>query len=209
MQRFLRWVCLLLAVMMPAALAIAQHQHGPDFTPLSKPQPTETPGKIEVIEFFWYGCPHCKELEPSLGAWEKKLPKDVVLRREHVVWPGRKDTEMHARLFLTLRAMNLLPQHHGAVFDAIHKAKNPLRDQAQIVDWAAKNGIDRAQFEATYRSFAVNAQVARAQEMTMSYDIDGVPKLIVNGRFSVSVHGPQELSRIVDKLISEERSRKK
>lgn len=93
---------------MVLSAATAALADGPEFSPLEKPQPTETPGKIEVIEFFWYGCPHCNQLEPLLNAWEKRLPKDVVLRREHVIWPGRRETEVHARLYLTLRAMNLL-----------------------------------------------------------------------------------------------------
>ena len=112
---FLARSALSLAMVLSGSAALAD---GPEFTRLATQQPTETPGKIEVIEFFWYGCPHCNKLEPMVEAWEKRLPKDVVLRREHVIWGGRKEIEVHARLFLTLRAMNLLEQHHRAVFDA-------------------------------------------------------------------------------------------
>ena len=193
---------------------IAHAHEGPEFTRLAKPQPVGTPGKIEVIEFFWYGCPHCSALEPLLVAWEKRLPKDVVLRREHIVWPGRKETEVHARLFLTLRAMNLLEKYHVPVFDAIHKAgaKGALRTDAQVLDWAVKAGIDRAKFEAAYKSFGVNAQTARAMDVTFNYDVDGVPSFVVNGKTRATLgaaHSPEKLLQTLDKLIAEERPGKK
>lgn len=184
---------------------------GPDFTRLSTTLPTDTPGKIEVIEFFWYGCPHCNELEPMVEAWEKRLPKDVVFRREHVIWDGRSETETHARLFLTLRAMGLLTQHHRAVFDAIHAAKTRLRSESEVFDWAAKRGIDRAKFEATYKSFGVNMQTTRAKDMTGKYLVDGVPSFAVNGKYKASMggaHDEKRLFEIVNKLIAEERPRK-
>lgn len=192
------------------SLAAPAHDH-PEFIRLKTVQPTENPGKVEVIEFFWYGCPHCDKLEPAVEAWEKRLPKDVVFRREHVIWPGRDDTEAHARLFLTLRAMGLLAQHHQAVFDAIHRAKLRLRSEADVFKWAAGRGIDRARFEATYKSFGVNAQVARARAATLDYSVDGVPNFAVNGKFMVSLgnaHSEKRLFEIIDKLVAGERQKK-
>lgn len=185
---------------------------GEDFSRLATAQPTDTPGKIEVIEFFWYGCPHCNELEPMVEAWEKRLPKDVVFRREHVIWDGRSETETHARLFLTLRTMGLLTQHHRAVFDAIHVAKTRLRSESEVFDWAAKRGIERAKFEATYKSFGVNMQTTRAKDMTGKYLVDGVPSFAVNGKYKASLggaHDDKRLFEIVDKLIADERATKK
>ena len=185
--------------------------HGEDFTRLASPQPTDAPGKIEVIEFFWYGCPHCSKLEPAVEGWEKRLAKDVVFRREHVIWDGRSETETHARLFLTLRALGLLTKHHRAVFEAIHSAKARLRGDSEVFDWAAKRGIDRAKFEATYKSFGINMQVIRLKDLTGKYLVDGVPSFAVNGRFMASLggsHSEERLFEIVNKLIAEERARK-
>jgi thiol:disulfide interchange protein DsbA len=182
-----------------------------EFSRLPKPQPVDAPGKIEVIEFFWYGCPHCSALEPSVEAWEKQLPKDVAFRREHVVWPGRKETETHARLFLTLRAMGLLNQHHRAVFEAMQAAKTAPRSDKEIADWAAKRGIDRAKFEATYKSFGVNTQLARARDLTNNYLADSVPSFAVNGKYYTSLgaaRGEKRLFEILNKLIADERPKK-
>jgi protein dithiol oxidoreductase (disulfide-forming) len=184
---------------------------GEEFSRLPKPQPVDATGKIEVIEFFWYGCPHCSALEPSVEAWEKQLPKDVAFRREHVVWPGRKETETHARLFLTLRAMGLLNQHHRAVFEAMQAAKTAPRSDKEIIDWAAKRGIDRAKFEATYKSFGVNTQLARARDLTNNYLADSVPSFAVNGKYYTSLgatRGEKRLFEVLNKLIADERPKK-
>jgi thiol:disulfide interchange protein DsbA len=185
---------------------------GEEVTRLSKPQPVDTPGKIEVIEFFWYGCPHCNALESRVDEWAKKLPQDVAFRKEHVVWPGRSDIEAHARLFLTLRAMGLLGQHHRAVFDAIHKEKTGLRTEKEVLDWAAKRGIDRAKFEATWKSFGVSTQLARARDLTNRFEADGVPSFGINGKYYTSLgatRGEKRLFEVVDKLIADERGAKK
>ena len=183
----------------------------PEFTRLPSAQPTDTPGKIEVIEFFWYGCPHCNKLEPAVEHWEKRLPKDVVLRREHVIWDGRSDIEGHARLYITLRAMGLLAQHHRAVFDAIHAGKAKLRGDAEIFDWVSKRGIDRSKFEATYKSFGVKAQMSRAKALTRDYGIDGVPTFAINGKYTTSLagaHSEDRLFALIDKFIADERPKK-
>ena len=107
--------------------------------------------------------------------------------------------------------MNLVEQHHRAVFDAIHKAKTGLRDEAQVLDWAVKRGIDRARFEATYKSFGVQVQLARARDRTLDYGVEGVPSFVVNGKYITSLgsaHGPDRLFEILDKLIAGERAKK-
>ena len=193
------------------ALPLGANAQQIQYGELNPPQPVETPGKIEVIEFFWYGCPHCNKLEPAVEAWEKRLPKDVVLRREHVVWAGRSDIEGHARLFITLRAMGLLAKHHQAVFEAMHVEKQKLRGDAEIFAWAAKRGIDRAKFEATYKSFGVGAQVGRARDLTQAYGVDGVPTFAVNGKYTTSLsgaHSEERLFEIINKFVAGERQRK-
>ena len=209
MKRFIRLALFFVSLGFGAGGIAAQSE---EFVRLPQPQPVDTPGKIEAIEFFWYGCPHCNALEAGVDAWAKKLPKDVAFRKEHVVWPGRSDIEAHARLFITLRAMGLLDQHHRAVFDALHKEKASLRTEKEVADWAAKRGIDRAKFEATWKSFGVNAQLARARDLTNRFEADGVPSFGVNGKYYTSLGGTRSEKRlfeVLDKLVADERAAKK
>ena len=209
-MRFSRYIAGAIAALGIVLASSTMPAAGADFTRLQSALPTDVPGKIEVIEFFWYGCPHCRALEPMVEDWENRLPKDVVFRREHVIWDGRSETETHARIFLTLRAMGMLAQHHRAVFDALHVAKARLRAESEIFDWAAKRGIDRAKFEATYKSFGVNTQVTRAKDLTAKYLVDGVPSFAVNGKYKASMgRNPDEkrLFAVIDKLIAGERGR--
>jgi len=178
---------------------------------LAAPQPVQQPGKIEVIEFFWYGCPHCSQLEPLLERWEKSLPKDVAFRREHVLWEGRRETPGHARLFLTLRTMGLVEKHQRAVFEAVHGQKLKLHEEKAAVEWAASRGIDRTAFAAAYKSFGVDTQVRRAKQMTDSYRIDGVPRLVINGKYETSPHQAGDEPRMfaaIEALIKQERGGK-
>jgi len=195
----------------PWALAAADHSKDGPVEKLEKPQPVQDKTKVEVIEFFWYGCPHCNQLEPAVEAWEKGLPKDVVFRREHILWDGRRETRGHARLFVTLRAMGILAQHQRAVFDAVHAKGVKLHEEKVAIDWAAGRGIDRAKFESTYKSFGVDAQVNRAKAMTGDYLVDGVPKFVVNGKFATSPHqagNEKKMFAVIDALIKQERGGK-
>lgn len=197
-----------LSVMGIKAIAGADHSNDPPVIKLATPQPTEAKGKVEVIEFFWYGCPHCNKVEPAVEAWEKNLPKDVVFRREHVMWDGRSDMEGHAKLFVTLRMMGLLPKYQQAVFDAVHGSKVELRDEKTLFDWIAKKGINRAQFESAYKSFGIGAQLSRAKQLTRNYRIDGVPTFVVNGKWVTSPHqagSEQKMFALINGLIAEER----
>jgi thiol:disulfide interchange protein DsbA len=209
MKRIWKLAFFFVALAFAAGALAAQ---GEEVVRLPKPLPVDAPGKIEVIEFFWYGCPHCNALESHVEAWDKQLPRDVAFRREHIVWPRRGDVEAHARLYLTLRAMGLLGQHHRAVFQAIHTDKTGLRNEKEIFDWAAKRGIDRAKFEATFKSFGVNAQFARAKDLTEKYLVDGVPSFAVNGKYFVSfgaIRSEKRVFEVLNKLIADERGAKK
>jgi protein dithiol oxidoreductase (disulfide-forming) len=187
-----------------------QQDHGkePAIEKLATPQPTDDKNKIEVIEFFWYGCPHCNQLEPAVEVWEKTLPKDVVFRREHILWDSRRETRGQARLFVTLRTMGILAQHQRAVFDAVHTKKVKFQDEKVAFDWVAQRGIDRAKFESTYKSFGVETQVNRAKQMTDNYRIDGVPKFAINGKYMTSPHqagSEAQMFAIINGLITQER----
>src|SRR5438067_4641956 len=148
---------------------------------LQPPQPTEGGGKVEVVAFFWYGCPHCYQLEPTVNAWIKRAPKDVVFKRVPAV-PSDAWAPM-ASGFYTLEAMGLLEQYHQKVFDAIHKDNENLVNKTVRDKWLAKNGIDVAKFNDVEKSFTVATKVARARQMTQAYKVDSVPKLVVNGKY--------------------------
>ena len=206
-------VALLAAISLGLVSSAARgHENEPAFQKLATPLPTDDRNRVEVIEFFWYGCPHCYQLETTVQAWKQNLPTHVSFRQEHVIWDGRRETRGHARLFATLRAMDLLAQHQHAVFEAIHSKKLTLQDERTAFEWASKRGIDRAKFEATYKSFGVESQLSRAKKLTDDYRIDGVPKFIVNGKYVTSPHqagNEKKMFDLIDTLVQEERNAKR
>ena len=189
----------------------AAGDHGTEgvFSRISPPIPSTNPGKIEVIEFFWYGCPHCAKVDPMVDAWEKSLSTDVAFRREHIVWDSRKETFIHAQMFATLRAMGILSKHHPAVFEAIHKDRINFREESSIKSWVDKNGIDRTAFDAMHKSFGLQAQVNKMRALTNAYKIDGVPKFIINGQFSTEPHqagSETKVFEVLNQLITQQRA---
>jgi len=165
-------------------------------------QPTEGGGKVEVIEFFWYGCPHCYNLEPNVVAWAKHVPKDVVFKRVPAVpsdaWAGA------ARMFYTLEAMGLLEQYHQRVFDAIHKSNVNMNNPKFRDQWLAKNGIDPVKYAQVEKSFSVATHLNRAKQLTFAYKVDSVPRVAVNGRYFTTAEMAGSLDnvfKVVDQLI--------
>ena len=157
-----------------AGLANAQSpkiEEGFDYRILPVPQPVESKGKVEVIEFFWYGCPHCYDFEPELSAWIKRQPKDVTFRRVPVAF--RDDFMPHSQLFYALEAMGKGDAMNEKVMYAMRKENKRLMTENEIADWVASQGIDRNTFLATYRSFAVVAKARAARQMADAYRIDG------------------------------------
>ncbi len=180
-----------------------------DYRMLDKPQPVETGKKIEVIEFFSFSCPHCKDMEPFLTAWIKKLPADVQLRRIPVQfsppWVGT------AKVWYTLEAMNeekLVPE----VFAAIHGQNLRLDQEKPFFDWAASKGLDRKKVEDMYNSFAVNGKVARAKGLVQTYGVGSVPNFVVEGKYTTET-GQQkrheDVPALLDKLIDKARAEHK
>ena len=177
-------------------------QEGDHYQRVQPAQPTESGDKIEVLEIFWYGCPHCFDLEPGLNAWAKKLPSDVALRRMPGVLP--EHWVPHAKAFYTLEAMGALPRLHEALFEAIHVEQMRLDDKSSLAQWAGKNGVDAQQFGRIFDSFAVQSKAMRAKRMTQAYGINGVPAIIVDGKYRTSVSmagGERELFEVVNALI--------
>ena len=144
----------------------------------------ESKGKVEVIEFFWYGCPHCYDFEPELNAWLKRQPKDVTFRKVPVAF--RDDFMPHSQLFYALESMGKGDAMNEKVMYAMHKENKRLMTENEIADWVASQGIDRNTFLATYRSFAVISKARAARQMTDAYRIDGVPTIVMQGRYVTS-----------------------
>lgn len=179
---------------------------GRHYTELQLPQPTEPAGKVEVIEFFWYGCPHCAEFEPMLKGWVKKLPGDVAFRKVPAVF--RDTWAPGARIFYTLEAMNLLDRLNDAVFRAMTKERINLNSESVLFDWMAKQGVDRQKFADTYKSFTVDAKVRKAVEMTQEYGFGGVPVLIVGGKYmpTPNLGSFGEMLKVIEGLIEKNRA---
>lgn len=184
----------------------AEPLEGRQYTRLQFPQPVESAGKVEVIEFFWYGCNHCADFEPLLAAWVKKLPADVSFRKVPAVF--RDTWAPGARLYYTLEAMGLLDKLHVAVFNAIHVEKlNLYGDEKRMADWIAKQGVDRQKFTDMYKSFTVAGKARRAMELTQEYGFGGVPVLIVGGKYMPTGAGSYaDMLQVADALIAKNRA---
>ena len=178
-------------------------QAGQDFRPLAKPAPVEAPaGRIEVVEFFWYSCPHCNAFEPQLESWSKRLPKDVVLRRVPVAF--RPDFEPQQRLFYTLESLGRLDLH-GKVFQTLHQQRQPLQNEEAILAWLQAQGLDRAKAQAAYQSFGITTKIRRALLLQEAYEVEGVPALGVAGRFYTDGQMAGDMPRaiqVVESLVA-------
>lgn len=182
-------------------------QSGSDYLTLDKPAATEAPaGMVEVVEFFWYNCPHCNAFEPMFDAWSKKVPKDVLVRRAPIAF--RPDFEPQQRLYYVLEAMGKVEELHRKVFNAIHLEKQPLATADQITAWVEKQGIPKAKFVEMYNSFSVSTKVRKATQLQDAYALDGVPALGINGRYFTSGSQAKSMERalqVTDYLIGQSR----
>lgn len=188
------------ALCLSSSLAHAELVEGRDYTVLAKPQPTLAAGKVEVIEFFSYTCIHCYNLDPALEAWRKKLPAKVQFRREQIVW--NKPMEGFARLFATMNATKMLDKLHHPALEAVVQKKINLAEEAELSKWLPTQGVAVAPFMATYKSFAMNAQIARAAKITRDYAIMGTPTIIVGGKYATEPAEPARLLQVVDELVA-------
>lgn len=181
----------------------AVQAQGGGFEPVNPPQPTDAKGKVEVLEFFHYGCPHCKAFDPLLELWLKKLPADVAFQRVPVSW-GNPQLVGLARLHLTLAATGDLARLHGQVFDAVQSERLPLNTEAGAQEWAVKKGVDGKKFADAYRSFGVQVGLQRIDKLARDYKIQGVPTLAIDGKYftSGSIAGSHEAAlKVADQLI--------
>ena len=195
------------AVTFAGASLAAPLVEGKNYMRLANPQPVETGKKIEVIEFFSYGCPHCSALEPYLDAWRAKLPADVAFRRVPVMF---HDQWVHlARIYYTLDALGDEAKISPEVFKAIHGDGVALWDDKKFLDWAATKGLDRKKVEAVFTSFAVDSKLKRAMQLGKDYGIDSVPTVVVDGKYMTSsamVGTHAALPGAIDELVAKARA---
>lgn len=166
----------------PALAQGKKPESGTDYLTLDKTAPVDTPdGKVEVLEFFWYSCPHCNSFEPQLESWIKQVPKDVVVRRVPVRF--RADFEAQQRLYYTLEALNKVEALHRKVFYAVHVEKQALNTSDSIATWAEKQGLAKGPFIEMFNSFGVANKARRAAQLQDLYKVQGVPSLGIAGRY--------------------------
>ena len=179
------------------------------YVELANPVPVAEPGKIEVVELFWYGCPHCYHFEPVINPWVDKLPEDVNFKRVPAMFGGPWDA--HGQMFLTLEAMGVEHKVHAAVFDAIQNQRKHLTKPEEMADFLATQGVDKDKFLATFNSFAIQGQIKQAKELAQKYGVQGVPTMIVNGKYRFDLgtaQGPTGVLNVADQLIAKERAAK-
>jgi protein dithiol oxidoreductase (disulfide-forming) len=206
-MRVVSWIAVLLAMVAGQAVA-AGVREGVDYLVYQPQQATENKTRIEITEFFSYGCSHCFHYDPMINAWLKTLPKDATFRRVPAVFPGRDGAPASnwatpAKVFYALEAMGLLEKMHSVVFNAIHKegAARLLRDDSYVIDWMGKHGVDAKLFADTYNSFSVQAKVRRAMQVTEAHGLDAVPVLVVDGRYRVIGGASEESLVTANRLI--------
>jgi thiol:disulfide interchange protein DsbA len=179
-----------------------------DYVKLDRPAPVDVPtGQIELLEFFWYGCPHCNAFEPVLGQWIKKLPKEVAFKRVPIAF--REDFVAQQHLFYALEAMGLVDKLHVRVFAAIHSERQSLVKPEAIMDWVAKQGVDTALFTKHFNSFTTASKARRASQLMSAYQLEGVPALGVAGRFYTDGAMAKSMDRalqVVEFLLAEVRA---
>lgn len=182
---------------------------GKDYKLLNPAQPTSSGSKVEVLEFFFYGCSHCFHLHHPLSAWEKKMPKDVELQLVPTIF--RDSWEPMARTFYALKAIGQQRRLHDDLFNAWNVSNIDLSDEPKILDFVAQRGVDRAKFSAAYNSFTMSSKVTRSNQMVRDYAIRGTPTVIVDGKYVITGLSPEDTIRVLNDLIvkaRKERSKK-
>ena len=209
----IRWRGLLAAALACAALAVGAQELDPgkDYGVVTPPQKTDDPSKIVVIEFFSYGCPHCNAFNPSLTLWQNRLPKDVRLEREAVIF-GRQPWAKLAQIYYALQEIGKAEQLTPAIYGALHVERVNWQTDNDIIDWIAAHGVNRDEFAGAYNSFSMRTYVTRGEQLAMAYKVQSVPTLIVDGKYALPIadngNFPAQLA-IVDRLIDKARAERK
>jgi thiol:disulfide interchange protein DsbA len=172
---------LMLGLLLSLSATAKDFQAGKEYVVLSKPQPVNSADKIEVIEFFWYACPHCYQLEPTVNTWKKNLPDNVeFIRVPAVLGPN---WELLARGYYTAEVLGVVDKIHAPLFDYLHKSRKRIRNVGDLKTFFVSQGVSEADFEKTFKSFAVVTKTNRAKQASQRYGLDSVPTLVVAGKY--------------------------
>jgi thiol:disulfide interchange protein DsbA len=207
MNKFFKFFLLFIGLNLIVTLtAHAEIVEGRDYIVLATPQPTEDNRSIEVIEFFWYGCPHCNELHPHIDNWRRNAPKDVKFRYVPAIF--RTNWTPAAKTFYAMEILGITQEFHDKVYKAIHRDKIDLSKEAILFDWIEKQGIEREKFINAYNSFSVQNQVAKTSQMIRQFKLTGVPALAIDGKYITSgkMGGtPRDMTQVLNELIDKAR----
>ncbi len=179
-----------------------------EYLELNPPRPTQDPDKIEVIEFFWYGCPHCFRFDPYLEEWVKGKPAEVVFKRQPVIFGANWAPQ--ARAYFTAEVLGVVDKIHKDFFNAMHVDKKPMASEEELTEFFAAHGIDRQDFKNAFRSFAVDMKMRQAEAIAADYGITGVPALVVNGKYAITGQTAKSYAKMIEvlkALVERERQR--
>jgi len=211
MKRTLQLVALaaiLVSLVVSMGARAANWEEGVHYHELSQPQPVETGEQVEVRELFWYGCPHCYALEPFLENWRKNKPENAGF----VLMPGifHRQSEFHARAFYTFEALGIADKVHRDFYDEIHQRGNRIYNVNGLAEFAGKHGVAADDLKDAFESFSVDANVRNAKQVFRKYGATGVPTIIVDGRYRMTVSsagGHEQLLELINFLVDQAASR--
>jgi thiol:disulfide interchange protein DsbA len=207
MKIFARALLLLLTVF-PLLVQSATFEEGRNYQRIVPAQSTEAKGKIEVVELFWYACPHCYRFQPYMARWLKSKPADVVYRRMPAIFSDR--WALLGRAFYTAQALGIVDRIHQPLFDAIHAEKRRMDSEQALMAFFAEHGVSNDEFRKTFHSFAVDAKVRRAREMSRRYQAQATPSVVINGKYILNPDNADgnfnTMIKIMNYLIDKERA---
>ena len=202
-MKFIKQLLVVAALFLATSAFAGQDGAAEEYTLINPPQPTNSGAKIEVLEFFFYGCSHCFKLHPLISEWEKKLPKDVALVYVPTIF--NPAWEPMARTYYALESLGQLKQLHDELFNAWNVNNINLTDEEKITDFVTKHGVDRKKFSDAYNAFAMQGKIMRSKQMSSAYGIRGTPTLTVDGKYIISGLQPKDAMRVLDTLINKAR----
>lgn len=198
---------MVLGPLMACAQEVTSFEAGTHYDVISPAIRTANPDKIEVAEFFWYGCGHCYTFEPVIGQWKKTIADDVAFRGVPAMWGG--SMELHAKAFYAAQALGVSETMHPALFQAMNVDRLPLRSEADVAELFVSNGVSEEDFNKAINSFGVSSQVRQASATARSAKITGTPSLMVNGKYMISSRkagSHANMLKVVDYLVEKERA---
>lgn len=196
---------LFLALLLAPGLWVSTTARAADYETITPAQPTQNPDKVEVVELFWYRCPHCYRLLPAMERWLQDKPDNVEFLRMPAILSG--NWALHARAFYTAEILGVLDKIHRPLFDAIHAERRDLNSEQALESFFGEYGVDAETFKKTWRSFAVETKVRKARVMTERYGITGTPAVVVNGKYrtdGVMTGNYANMLRVIEELIAKE-----